>query len=128
MFAIRDDREYVNQEDLTKAARKVGEAKKHESGFNFYQVSLLSSDPEAHHSEDGVLDVTFSMIHISLLFLYVDTLNLAMFFRTTAPLFYHSISSLCYLASSLDIVTQARYQVYHVSERAAEWYKDFSLS
>lgn len=31
MFAIRDDREYVNQEDLTKAARKVGEAKKHES-------------------------------------------------------------------------------------------------
>ena len=33
MFAIRDDREYVNQEDLTKAARKVGEAKKHESEF-----------------------------------------------------------------------------------------------
>lgn len=33
MFAIRDDREYVNQEDLTKAARKVGEAKKHESKF-----------------------------------------------------------------------------------------------
>jgi len=49
MFAIRDDRfvlrttlltkffvylvyrEYVNQEDLTKAARKVSEAKKHES-------------------------------------------------------------------------------------------------
>ncbi|KAF8892137.1 26S proteasome regulatory complex, ATPase RPT4 [Infundibulicybe gibba] len=31
MFAIRDEREYVNQEDLTKAARKVGEAKKHES-------------------------------------------------------------------------------------------------
>lgn len=31
MFAIRDDREFVNQEDLTKAARKVGEAKKHES-------------------------------------------------------------------------------------------------
>jgi hypothetical protein len=24
-------REYINQEDLTKAARKVGEAKKHES-------------------------------------------------------------------------------------------------
>lgn len=35
MFAIRDDREYVNQEDLTKAARKVGEAKKHESGLLF---------------------------------------------------------------------------------------------
>lgn len=31
MFAIRDDREYVIQEDLTKAARKVAEAKKHES-------------------------------------------------------------------------------------------------
>jgi hypothetical protein len=52
MFAIRDDRygfffplccavsvshvsttdrEYIQQEDLTKAARKVGEAKKHES-------------------------------------------------------------------------------------------------
>jgi ATP-dependent 26S proteasome regulatory subunit len=28
---IRDDREYVNQEDLTKAAHKVGEAKKHAS-------------------------------------------------------------------------------------------------
>lgn len=35
MFAIRDDREYVNQEDLTKAARKVGEAKKHESEYIF---------------------------------------------------------------------------------------------
>ncbi|EDR14031.1 26S proteasome regulatory complex, ATPase RPT4 [Laccaria bicolor S238N-H82] len=33
MFAIRDDREYVQQEDLTKAARKVAEAKKHESQF-----------------------------------------------------------------------------------------------
>ncbi|KAI9464430.1 26S proteasome regulatory complex ATPase RPT4 [Lactarius psammicola] len=31
MFAIRDDREYIQQEDLTKAARKVGEAKKHET-------------------------------------------------------------------------------------------------
>lgn len=54
MFAIREDRwvcccrsrnrksemlslryrEYVNQDDLTKAARKVGEAKKHESKFS----------------------------------------------------------------------------------------------
>ncbi|KAI0664309.1 26S proteasome subunit P45 [Cubamyces menziesii] len=34
MFAIRDDREYIIQEDLTKAARKVGEAKKHESKFS----------------------------------------------------------------------------------------------
>ena len=51
MFAIRDDRyvqllswkdprsnifayrEYIQQEDLTKAARKVGEAKKHESKY-----------------------------------------------------------------------------------------------
>ncbi|CAL1714164.1 unnamed protein product [Somion occarium] len=35
MFAIRDDREYITQEDLTKAARKVGEAKKHESKLEF---------------------------------------------------------------------------------------------
>ncbi|KAI0923471.1 26S proteasome subunit rpt4 [Taiwanofungus camphoratus] len=35
MFAIRDDREYVTQEDLTKAARKVGEAKKHESKLEY---------------------------------------------------------------------------------------------
>lgn len=53
MFAIREDRlvsiivslpitavtfpenrEYITQEDLTKAARKVGEAKKHESSFS----------------------------------------------------------------------------------------------
>ena len=33
MFAIRDDREYVNQEDLTKAARKVGEVKSTEVSF-----------------------------------------------------------------------------------------------
>ncbi|EMD39304.1 26S proteasome regulatory complex ATPase RPT4 [Gelatoporia subvermispora B] len=35
MFAIRDDREYMTQEDLTKAARKVGEAKKHESKLEY---------------------------------------------------------------------------------------------
>jgi 26S proteasome regulatory subunit T4 len=35
MFAIRDDREYIIQEDLSKAARKVSEAKKHESAFPF---------------------------------------------------------------------------------------------
>ncbi|KAF9006051.1 ATPase [Cyathus striatus] len=35
MFAIRDDREYINQEDLTKAARKVGEAKKHEAKLEY---------------------------------------------------------------------------------------------
>ncbi|KAF5377778.1 hypothetical protein D9757_008056 [Collybiopsis confluens] len=31
MCAIRDDREYINQEDLTKSARKVSDAKKHET-------------------------------------------------------------------------------------------------
>ncbi|KAJ7574420.1 P-loop containing nucleoside triphosphate hydrolase protein [Mycena floridula] len=35
MFAIRDDREFINQEDLTKAARKVGEAKKHETKLEY---------------------------------------------------------------------------------------------
>ncbi|PFH51849.1 hypothetical protein AMATHDRAFT_58386 [Amanita thiersii Skay4041] len=35
MFAMRDDREYVTQEDLTKAARKVGEAKKHETKMEY---------------------------------------------------------------------------------------------
>ncbi|KAJ3488645.1 hypothetical protein NLI96_g2696 [Meripilus lineatus] len=35
MFAIRDDREYINQEDLTKAARKVGDAKKHETKLEY---------------------------------------------------------------------------------------------
>ena len=58
MFAIRDDRyespfpdarrvglspfyagrEYIQQEDLTKAARKVGEAKKHESKWHSFFV------------------------------------------------------------------------------------------
>ncbi|KIL69348.1 hypothetical protein M378DRAFT_184517 [Amanita muscaria Koide BX008] len=35
MFAMRDDREYITQEDLTKAARKVGEAKKHETKMEY---------------------------------------------------------------------------------------------
>ncbi|KAI0060697.1 26S proteasome subunit P45 [Artomyces pyxidatus] len=35
MFAIRDDREYIQQEDLTKAARKVSEAKKHETKLEY---------------------------------------------------------------------------------------------
>ncbi|TFY65871.1 hypothetical protein EVG20_g5219 [Dentipellis fragilis] len=35
MFAIRDDREYIQQEDLTKATRKVGEAKKHETKMEY---------------------------------------------------------------------------------------------
>lgn len=44
MFAIRDDREFINQEDLTKAARKVGEAKKHESECRSSILSILCSD------------------------------------------------------------------------------------
>ncbi|KAG5219892.1 26S proteasome [Salix suchowensis] len=39
MFAIRDDREYVTQEDLTKAARKVSDAKKHESKSHLLTIS-----------------------------------------------------------------------------------------
>jgi 26S proteasome regulatory subunit T4 len=39
MFAIRDEREYIIQEDLSKAARKVGEAKKHESECMFMFIS-----------------------------------------------------------------------------------------
>ncbi|CAE6350039.1 unnamed protein product [Rhizoctonia solani] len=35
MFAIRDDREYVTQEDFTKAARKVSDAKKHETKMEY---------------------------------------------------------------------------------------------
>jgi hypothetical protein len=33
-------REYVNQEDLTKAARKVGEAKKHESKLLYISPAI----------------------------------------------------------------------------------------
>lgn len=32
MFAIRDDRDYIVQDDLNKAVRKLQEAKKHECG------------------------------------------------------------------------------------------------
>lgn len=35
MFAIRDDREFMTQEDFMKAVRKVGEAKKHESKLEY---------------------------------------------------------------------------------------------
>ncbi|KAF9508850.1 hypothetical protein BS47DRAFT_1349980 [Hydnum rufescens UP504] len=35
MFAIREDRDYVTQEDLNKAARKVGENKKHETKMEY---------------------------------------------------------------------------------------------
>jgi 26S proteasome regulatory subunit T4 len=35
MHAIRDDRDYVTQEDLIKAARKVMESKQHESKMDY---------------------------------------------------------------------------------------------
>lgn len=35
MQAIRDDRDYVMQEDLIKAARKVMESKQHESKMDY---------------------------------------------------------------------------------------------
>jgi len=35
MFAIRDEREYITQDDFTKAARKVQEMKKHESKLEY---------------------------------------------------------------------------------------------
>lgn len=93
MFAIRDDREYVNQEDLTKAARKVGEAKKHESEFLLFTKCLCyPSDREAHRSENGVLDVTFSMVYISLLScfcIYAHLIFCNVFFSDTS----------CYLAA-----------------------------
>jgi hypothetical protein len=79
MFAIRDDRfvlsatlltkvvtyfarrEYVNQEDLTKAARKVSEAKKHESkpmGLSTLDSGLIFS----HHSQDGILCIDINSV------------------------------------------------------------------
>ena len=69
MFAIRDDRyvgtrgklihaltrslcrEYVQQEDLTKAARKVGEAKKHESKHRHILTCLPNLTLPSHHSQ-----------------------------------------------------------------------------
>ena len=72
MFAIRDDREYVNQEDLTKAARKVGEAKRHESEFLILPsvTTYHPSDPKAYHRKDGVFVVTFLKMYIPLLLPY----------------------------------------------------------
>lgn len=34
MFAIRDDRDYIVQDDLNKAVRKLQEAKKHECEYH----------------------------------------------------------------------------------------------
>lgn len=38
MMAIRDDRDYVIQEDMIKAARKVMEAKTHESKMDYSAI------------------------------------------------------------------------------------------
>jgi 26S proteasome regulatory subunit T4 len=38
MFAIRDDREYVTEEDFLKAARKLKEAKKLESKLDYSKI------------------------------------------------------------------------------------------
>ena len=38
MFAIRDDRDYVTQEDFMKAVRKVAEAKKLETKLDYSKV------------------------------------------------------------------------------------------
>lgn len=69
MFAIREDREYVNQEDLTKAARKVGEAKKHESEYILLRLPLFIS----YHlsSQDGIFDVVAAAMYFTYLFLFL---------------------------------------------------------
>jgi len=38
MFAIRDDRDYVVEEDFTKAARKIAESKKLETKLEYTKV------------------------------------------------------------------------------------------
>jgi 26S proteasome regulatory subunit T4 len=38
MFAIRDDRDYVVEEDFTKAARKIAETKKLETKLEYTKV------------------------------------------------------------------------------------------
>lgn len=38
MFAIRDNRDYVIEEDFTKAARKIKETKKLESKLDYSKV------------------------------------------------------------------------------------------
>lgn len=68
MFAIRDEREYIQQEDLMKAARKVGEAKKHEStsltGFLARsRANLCSSQARVH----GIV-VVDAFLHSALLY------------------------------------------------------------
>ena len=48
MFAIKDDWEYINQEDLKKVAHKVGEAEQHESEF-YISVNIILSDRGSSH-------------------------------------------------------------------------------
>jgi len=38
MFAIRDDRDYIVQDDLNKAVRKIQESKKHETKMEYGDV------------------------------------------------------------------------------------------
>ena len=50
-------REYITQEDLTKAARKVGEAKKHESKFHDHNGVRCVNDDSC--SKNGVFHVAY---------------------------------------------------------------------
>jgi len=82
MFAIRDDREYVNQEDLTKAARKVGEAKKHESEL----ASILCLHPIQYFaSQDGIFNVDALYVHRQLIFLSIPCLYPSCIIRVSRP-------------------------------------------
>lgn len=38
MFAIREDRDYIVQDDLNKAVRKLQEAKKHETKLDYKAI------------------------------------------------------------------------------------------
>ena len=49
--------EYIIQEDLTKAARKVGEAKKHESKFTRSRRFRLVADTADFLSQAGVFGI-----------------------------------------------------------------------
>ena len=58
MFAIRDDRTAINQEDFVKAARKVADAKKHESQYLFF-FSVAYVETDCLCSQIRILDVVF---------------------------------------------------------------------
>ena len=55
-------REYVTQEDLTKAARKVSDAKKHESKHPY--IKSLINITHLYISENGIL---YEVVHAILL-------------------------------------------------------------